>query len=94
MTFKHVDGAILAFRESSKKIDGSVTVTQLVATGTTGSRVTFFDMVSQKIYVREVPVNMPSDKLLLHFSCTGRLSTRGSSKLQFRIKSSAKIMQA
>ncbi|MCI13635.1 heterogeneous nuclear ribonucleoprotein A3-like, partial [Trifolium medium] len=33
VVFKHVDGAILALKEPSKKIDGRMTVTQLAAAG-------------------------------------------------------------
>ncbi|XP_021831813.1 UBP1-associated protein 2C-like [Prunus avium] len=33
VTFRHVDGALLALKEPSKKIDGRMTVTQLAAAG-------------------------------------------------------------
>lgn len=36
ITFKHVDGALLALKEPSKKIDGRMTVTQLAAAGRCG----------------------------------------------------------
>ncbi|KAF5192432.1 Ubp1-associated protein 2c, partial [Thalictrum thalictroides] len=36
ITFKHIDGALLALKEPSKKIDGRMTVTQIAAAGVSG----------------------------------------------------------
>ncbi|XP_010463448.2 PREDICTED: UBP1-associated protein 2C-like isoform X2 [Camelina sativa] len=72
VTFKHVDGALLALKEPSKKIDGRVTVTQLAAAGnqgTTNSHVT--DISMRKIYVANVPFDMPADRLLNQFLAYG-----------------------
>uniref|UniRef100_A0A7N0SXX9 RRM domain-containing protein n=1 Tax=Kalanchoe fedtschenkoi TaxID=63787 RepID=A0A7N0SXX9_KALFE len=74
VTFKHVDGALLALKEPSKKIDGRVTVTQLAAagaagnTGVTGQAV---DVSMRKIFVGNVPFDMPADRLLNHFQGYG-----------------------
>ncbi|OWM88611.1 UBP1-associated protein 2C [Punica granatum] len=73
VTFKHVDGAILALREPSKKIDGRVTVTQLAAAGNSASHANAADVANRKIYVANVPADMPSDKLLSHFSLYGEI---------------------
>ncbi|KAK4767853.1 hypothetical protein SAY87_002994 [Trapa incisa] len=73
VTFKHVDGALLALREPSKKIDGRVTVTQLAASGNTATSAIAADVSNRKIYVANVPVDMPSDKLLSHFSLYGEI---------------------
>ncbi|EOA40513.1 hypothetical protein CARUB_v10009243mg [Capsella rubella] len=72
VTFKHVDGALLALKEPSKKIDGRVTVTQLAAAGnqgTTNSHVS--DISMRKIYVANVPFDMPADRLLNQFLAYG-----------------------
>ncbi|KAI4320716.1 hypothetical protein MLD38_034166 [Melastoma candidum] len=68
VTFRHVEGAVLALREPSKKIDGRVTVTRLAAAGNAGSNVNSSDVVNRKIYVGNVPIDISSDKLLSHFS--------------------------
>ncbi|XP_030550207.2 UBP1-associated protein 2C-like isoform X2 [Rhodamnia argentea] len=73
VTFKHVDGALRALREPSKKIDGRVAVTQLAAAGNAGSNVNPVDVSNRKIYVGNVPIDMPSDKLLSHFSVYGEI---------------------
>ncbi|XP_030460891.1 UBP1-associated protein 2C-like [Syzygium oleosum] len=73
VTFKHVDGALRALREPSKKIDGRVAVTQLAAAGNTGSNANPVDVSNRKIYVGNVPIDMPSDKLLSHFSAYGEI---------------------
>ncbi|CAM8983084.1 unnamed protein product [Rhodiola kirilowii] len=74
VTFKHVDGALLALKEPSKKIDGRVTVTQLAAAGAAGnSGVTgpVVDVLMRKIFVGNVPFDMPADRLLNHFAMYG-----------------------
>ncbi|KAG6537685.1 hypothetical protein ZIOFF_002780 [Zingiber officinale] len=74
ITFRHVDGALLALKEPSKKIDGRMTVTQLASAGNTGSgAATSVDVSLRKIYVANVPVEMPSDRLLAHFSQYGEI---------------------
>ncbi|XP_022142828.1 UBP1-associated protein 2C [Momordica charantia] len=73
VTFKHVDGAILALKEPSKTIDGRVTVTQLAAVGISGQNSNAADLSLRKIYVANVPVDMPADKLLAHFSLYGEI---------------------
>lgn len=73
VTFKHVDGALLALKEPSKKIDGRVTVTQLAAAGNTGSNSNAPDVSLRKIYVANVPFDMPADKLLSHFLSYGEI---------------------
>ncbi|GKU90994.1 hypothetical protein SLEP1_g4923 [Rubroshorea leprosula] len=73
VTFKHVDGALLALKEPSKKIDGRVTVTQLAAAGNTGTTTNPVDIHLRKIYVGSVPIDMPADKLLSHFAQYGEI---------------------
>ena len=75
VTFKHVDGALLALKEPSKRIDGRVTVTQLAAAGNTGgnANANTADVAMRKIYVWEVPHDMSPDKLLSHFSSYGEI---------------------
>uniref|UniRef100_A0A2P2J969 UBP1-associated protein 2C n=1 Tax=Rhizophora mucronata TaxID=61149 RepID=A0A2P2J969_RHIMU len=72
--YKHVDGAMLALKEPSKKIDGRVTVTQLAAAGNSGannSNLAGGDVAMRKIYVANVPYDMPADKLLAQFAVYG-----------------------
>uniref|UniRef100_A0A7N0VDS0 RRM domain-containing protein n=1 Tax=Kalanchoe fedtschenkoi TaxID=63787 RepID=A0A7N0VDS0_KALFE len=74
VTFKHVDGALLALKEPSKKIDGRVTVAQLAAAGAAGNTgVTgpAADVSMRKIFVGNVPFDMPADRLLNHFQGYG-----------------------
>ncbi|XP_023524648.1 UBP1-associated protein 2C-like [Cucurbita pepo subsp. pepo] len=73
VTFKHVDGALLALKEPSKTIDGRVTVTQLAAAGNTGSNSNAPDVSMRKIYVANVPIDMAADKLLAHFVLYGEI---------------------
>ncbi|XP_057414890.1 UBP1-associated protein 2C [Lotus japonicus] len=73
VTFRHVDGALLALREPSKRIDGRVTVTQLAAAGNSGSNTNAADVALRKIYVANVPPDLPADKLLAHFSIYGEI---------------------
>lgn len=73
VTFRHVDGAILALREPSKRIDGRVTVTQLAAAGNSASNANAADVALRKIYVANVPPDLPADKLLAHFSVYGEI---------------------
>ncbi|KAF4363755.1 hypothetical protein F8388_000420 [Cannabis sativa] len=77
VTFRHVDGAFLALKEPSKKIDGRMTVTQLAAAGNSGTNTTapvsVADVSLRKIYVANVPYEMASDKLLAHFALYGEI---------------------
>ncbi|KAK9269594.1 hypothetical protein L1049_001370 [Liquidambar formosana] len=77
VTFKHVDGALLALKEPSKKIDGRMTVTQLAAPGASGPVANAapapVDVSMRKIYVANVPFDMAADRLLAHFSSYGEI---------------------
>ncbi|EXC18502.1 Uncharacterized RNA-binding protein [Morus notabilis] len=80
VTFRHVDGALLALKEPSKKIDGRMTVTQLAAAGNSSSNTTAnpvsvasADVSQRKIYVANVPYDMTPEKLLAHFSLFGEV---------------------
>ncbi|XP_077251142.1 UBP1-associated protein 2C-like [Tasmannia lanceolata] len=76
VTFKHMDGALLALKEPSKKIDGRMTVAQLAAAGPPGgptANAPVADVSSRKIYVGNVPFDMPADRLLTHFSSYGEI---------------------
>ncbi|CAN1229869.1 UBP1-associated protein 2C [Linum grandiflorum] len=74
ITFKHIDGARMALKEPSKKIDGRMTVTQLASAGQSnaggGSGV---DVSLRKIYVGNVPYDIPSERLLAFFSMYGEI---------------------
>ncbi|KAL5576556.1 hypothetical protein UlMin_018255 [Ulmus minor] len=72
VTFKHADGALVALREPSKKIDGRMTVTQYAASGTNSSSAGS-DVSARKIYVGNVPFDIPSERLLSHFSMYGEI---------------------
>ncbi|XP_059661447.1 UBP1-associated protein 2C-like [Cornus florida] len=75
VTFRHVDGALLALKEPSKKIDGRMTVTQLAAAGITPTPnpQPVEDVLMRKIYVANVPQDMPGDRLLAHFLSYGEI---------------------
>ncbi|PSS05854.1 UBP1-associated protein like [Actinidia chinensis var. chinensis] len=78
VTMKHVDGALLALKDPSKKIDGRMTVTQLAAAGIQGGPVAnsqqpVADASNRKIYVANVPYDMPADRLLAHFLAYGEI---------------------
>ncbi|XP_058100752.1 UBP1-associated protein 2C-like [Magnolia sinica] len=75
VTFKHIDGALLALKEPSKKIDGRMTVTQLAASGAAGptANAPAPDVSMRKIFVGNVPADMPADRLLAHFSSYGEI---------------------
>ncbi|KAL2476410.1 UBP1-associated protein 2B [Abeliophyllum distichum] len=83
ITFKHIDGAMLALKEPSKKIDGRMTVTQLAAAGMSGGSGPGVggmgggnnpvDVSARKIYVANVPYDMPAERLLQHFSMYGEI---------------------
>ncbi|KAK7400663.1 hypothetical protein VNO78_11909 [Psophocarpus tetragonolobus] len=63
VVFRHVDGAILALKEPSKKIDGRMTVTQLAAAGGPGGG----DVSLRKVFVGNVPFEISSETLLTEF---------------------------
>ncbi|KAD4982449.1 hypothetical protein R6Q59_002058 [Mikania micrantha] len=69
VTFKHIDGAILALKDPSKKIDGRITVAQLAAAREAGG----VDVSMRKIYVGNVPFEISSERLLSHFSSYGEI---------------------
>ncbi|XP_019153988.1 PREDICTED: UBP1-associated protein 2C-like [Ipomoea nil] len=78
ITFKHIDGALLALKEPSKQIDGRMTVTQLAAAGMQGgpgggSSNNPVDISLRKIYVGNVPYDMPTERLLQQFSMYGEI---------------------
>ncbi|KAI4306396.1 hypothetical protein L6164_029677 [Bauhinia variegata] len=78
VTFKHVDGAVLALKEPSKKIDGRMTVTQYAAAGMSGGSGTngaaaASDVSARKIFVGNVPFDISSEKLLSHFLMYGEI---------------------
>lgn len=72
VTFKHIDGALLALKEPSKKIDERMTVTQLASAGT-ASNSTASDVSNRKIYVGNVPMELPARRLLEHFEMYGEI---------------------
>ncbi|CAN1150046.1 UBP1-associated protein 2C [Linum perenne] len=73
VTFKHIDGARMALKEPSKKIDGRMTVTQLASAGQSGSGSSAVDVSLRKIYVGNVPYDIPSERLLAFFSMYGEI---------------------
>ncbi|XP_044473484.1 UBP1-associated protein 2C-like [Mangifera indica] len=74
ITFKHIDGAMLALKEPSKKIDGRVTVTNLAVAGNSANSTNNpVDVSLRKIFVGNVPNDMSADKLLAHFACYGEI---------------------
>lgn len=78
ITFRHVDGALLALKDPSKKIDGRMTVTQLAAAGVSGpagsaANLDGGDVSNRKIYVGNVPLDVSSDILLGHFLSYGEI---------------------
>ncbi|GLJ26367.1 hypothetical protein SUGI_0507950 [Cryptomeria japonica] len=68
LTFKHLDGALNALKEPSKIIDGRMTVTRLAS-----SQPGAIDVSDRKIFVGNVPTDMPSDRLLSLFSEYGEI---------------------
>jgi heterogeneous nuclear ribonucleoprotein A1/A3 len=82
VTFRHADSAVLALKEPSKKIDGRMTVTQLAAAGSAGGPsggaagsggAPPADVSLRKIFVGNVPADMPSERLLSHFATYGEI---------------------
>ncbi|GFY88972.1 RNA-binding (RRM/RBD/RNP motifs) family protein [Actinidia rufa] len=67
VTFRHIDGAVVALKEPSKKIDGRMTVTQLASAGISsgsggGGGGGSVDVSLRKIYVGNVPYEISSDR--------------------------------
>lgn len=77
INYKHIDGALLALKEPSKKIDGRMTITTLASAGLTNGNVvnpqTLIDVSLRKIVIRNVPCDMSEEKLLDHFSSYGEV---------------------
>lgn len=69
VTFKHIDGAVLALKQPSKKIDGRITVAQLAVARDSAN----VDVSTRKIYVGNVPFEISSERLLSHFSSYGEI---------------------
>eukprot|EP00249_Psilotum_nudum_P014927 c25072_g1_i1 orf=449-1945(-) len=72
ITFKHMDGALNALREPSKRIDGRMTVCQLASTGPAPTQPAQ-DLATRKIYVGNVPMDLPPDRLLNLFAQYGEI---------------------
>ncbi|KAE9597222.1 hypothetical protein Lal_00007737 [Lupinus albus] len=70
VTFKHVDGAILALKEPSKRIDGRITVTQLAASSASSATT---DVSARKVFVGNVPFDISPERLLEHFLAYGEI---------------------
>ncbi|KMT11496.1 hypothetical protein BVRB_5g108190 [Beta vulgaris subsp. vulgaris] len=70
VTFKHVDGALLALRQPSKKIDGRMTVTHLASAGRGPNSE---DQATRKIYVGNVPYEISAERLLDFFAAFGEI---------------------
>ncbi|KAJ4827927.1 hypothetical protein Tsubulata_032087 [Turnera subulata] len=71
VTFKHVDGAVAALKQPSKKLDGRMTVTQLASAGMSGGNAS--DVSLRKVYVGNVPYEISSERLLGFFSVFGEV---------------------
>ncbi|XP_021768370.1 UBP1-associated protein 2C-like [Chenopodium quinoa] len=70
VTFKHVDGALLALRQPNKKIDGRMTVTHLASAGRGPNSE---DQATRKIYVGNVPYEISAERLLDYFAAFGEI---------------------
>ncbi|KAI5084580.1 hypothetical protein GOP47_0000749 [Adiantum capillus-veneris] len=72
VTYKHMDGALNALKERSKRIDGRMAVCQLASDGA-GSSQPAQDLALRKIYVGNVPMDWPVDRMLSIFSEYGEI---------------------
>lgn len=72
VTYKHMDGALNALKERSKRIDGRMAVCQLASDGP-GSSQPPQDLALRKIYVGNVPMDWPVDRMLSIFSEYGEI---------------------
>ncbi|GLJ26368.1 hypothetical protein SUGI_0508030 [Cryptomeria japonica] len=68
LTFKHLDGALNALKNPSKIIEGRMTITRLAS-----SQPSAIDVSDRKIFVGNVPTDMPSERLLSIFSEYGEI---------------------
>ncbi|KAK9674163.1 hypothetical protein RND81_12G215400 [Saponaria officinalis] len=78
VTFRHIDGAILALKQPSKHIDGRVAVAALASAGISGGpggppSSIGGDTTLRKIYVGNVPQEMSAERLLSVFSSFGEI---------------------
>lgn len=78
ITFRYIDGAILALKDPSKKIDGRITVVQLASAGLSEKSAPNLaqkaaDLALRKIFVGNVLPDMSSERLLSHFSTYGEI---------------------
>ncbi|KAJ4768603.1 hypothetical protein LUZ62_078978 [Rhynchospora pubera] len=78
ITFRYVDGAILALKDPSKKIDGRITVVQLASAGLAeksapNSAQKAANVALRKIFVGNVLPDMSSERLLSHFATYGEI---------------------
>ncbi|GMH05502.1 hypothetical protein Nepgr_007342 [Nepenthes gracilis] len=73
VTFKHADGALLALKQPSKRIDGRMTVTHLAAAGMSSGGPNSEDVAARKIYVGNIPFELPAERLLDHFAVYGEI---------------------
>ncbi|KAJ7518999.1 hypothetical protein O6H91_20G018400 [Diphasiastrum complanatum] len=74
VTFRHMDGALRALKDPSKKIDGRMTVCQLASSGPSAAPVQQEDLSTRKIFIGNVPQDFPSDRLLSFFSQFGEIA--------------------
>lgn len=72
VTFKHVDGALLALREPIKRIDGRMTVCRL-ALAARGTSTSSEDQGKRKIYVENVPYEITAERLFEFFGTFGEI---------------------
>lgn len=72
VTYKHIDGALNALKEPSKRIDGRISVCQLASQGA-GSSQPPQDLATRKIYVGNVPMDWPVDRMLSIFAEYGEI---------------------
>ncbi|GLJ51659.1 hypothetical protein SUGI_1097800 [Cryptomeria japonica] len=72
VTYKHMDAAQRAMKEPSKKIDNRMAACQMACLGPVPQQPTS-DPAGRKIYVSNVPADMPADKLLSFFSKYGEV---------------------
>lgn len=72
VTFRHMDGALKALKEPSKRIDGRMTVSQLASLGPAPAPAPQ-DIAARKIYVGNVSMDWPADRLLNLFAQYGEI---------------------
>lgn len=72
VTFKHMEGAQKALKEPSKKIDSRMTACQMASAGPAPAHPPT-ETTGRKIYVSNVPADIPAEKLLNFFSKYGEV---------------------